>query len=230
MESVTLSMTVFLRKKSIFIFWQVCNATYGIGLWMTERVDNTQKFLRPSWLVSACGQVFMLYKTTFPRPLNSNFLYSGSSCVSLNWPWLLVVSYSDDVFLGSCLAEPPGPPFGVELALVLDTADHDAQWEIFIIKIQKATSIHFSVGSWFLTLDFDDENSPLLTVMVVWVMVLPSNSVDMLTVYSVLSSKPSNRVLYLYMEAMVRPNSSSVDEVNEEVIELFLLEMSDLLS
>ena len=61
---------------------------------------------------------------------------------------------------------------------------------------------------------FGDEEQDSLddfaTCMVICEIVLPSTSVEILTVYSVFSSKPSNRQLYLYMEANANPNSSCV--------------------
>ena len=59
-----------------------------------------------------------------------------------------------------------------------------------------------------------DSLDDLATCMVICEIVLPSTSVDILMVYSVFSSSPSNRQLYLYIEDKAMPNSSSVISIN----------------
>ena len=77
---------------------------------------------------------------------------------------------------------------------------------LFIFKVRNYYSFFggFDVVGEFGALD------DLATCIVVCVIVLPSNSVEIEMVYSVFSSKPSNRQLYLYIEAKASPNSSCV--------------------
>ena len=71
----------------------------------------------------------------------------------------------------------------------------------------------YEFSSLFCLFGEEQDSLDFATCMVICEMVLPSTSVEILTVYSVFSSKPSNRQLYLYMEANANPNSSCVISV-----------------
>ena len=73
----------------------------------------------------------------------------------------------------------------------------------------------YEFSSLFCLFGEEQDSLDLATCMVICEMVLPSTSVEILTVYSVFSSKPSNRQLYLYMEANANPNSSCVISVKK---------------
>ena len=75
----------------------------------------------------------------------------------------------------------------------------------------------YEFSSLFCRFGEEQDSLDFATCMVICEMVLPSTSVEILTVYSVFSSKPSNRQLYLYMEANANPNSSCVISVKNTI-------------